>query len=212
MKLFKNTYLSPHPIPQLVSPARNHLLSSPGTTRGPPLSPSHVSRPPSMYPAHKNILGMYWLWPDSLKNLSQRLLEMMGTSTCLNLSDISFLSFWILPQPVTQPSLPTRSSLELGRQIGSIWGWKYILLFLVLSCPVSSWLNQKYQKLTWNVIPSTSIWRRTISNSLVRLSNLECILTFNIFLSKCLAGSPWLLMWSSPSLTCRDVTFSPCKL
>ena len=96
LKIFDATHLSPHPMPQLVRPARLQEPSSSLTTRGPPLSPSHVSWPPSMYPAHKNILGMYWTSPDSLKKRSHRVLERMGTSTCLNSSDISLLDSMII--------------------------------------------------------------------------------------------------------------------
>ena len=39
---------SPHPMPQLTTPARCHRPSPSCTLSGPPESPSHESRPPSL--------------------------------------------------------------------------------------------------------------------------------------------------------------------
>ena len=55
-----------------------------------------------------------------LKNFSQTMFEMMGTSTILSESDISLLCLWSLPQPVTEARPAVRSVCDGGRQMGTM--------------------------------------------------------------------------------------------
>ena len=123
-------FRSPHPIPQLIIPAKVYLPLLPLTTRGPPESPSQESAPPFAVPAQRNILGIHSFCPLRRYICMHFSLEIMGKWTSLKIGEI-----WPYsdrrPQPVTEPVLPTKSELEVGKQIGMTFGWKLTFLTIL---------------------------------------------------------------------------------